>query len=96
MKKGKDYILIPEIPNEDQEPFQKWLWGKTRPIIEEEGINSMNCCYKLDYERWKSFHKTQEYGSKNILCDGANTSSHVKGDNTDKEINNGDSIEEVK
>ena len=78
MKKGEDYILISELPIEEQNPFQKWLLGKTRSIIEEEGINSMDCCYKLDYERWQAFHKIQEYGSECVQCDSTKISTPVK------------------
>jgi len=80
MKKGKDYILISELPSEEQELFQKWLYGKTRPIIEEEGVNSMDCCYKLDYERWRAYHKIQEYGSECVQYDGTTTSVITKMD----------------
>lgn len=80
MRKGIDYILISELPNEDQEPFRKWLFGKTRPIVEVEGVNSMDCCYKLDYERWRAFHKIQEYGSECVQYEESRPSIPEKDD----------------
>ncbi|RUT72942.1 hypothetical protein [Ancylomarina longa] len=80
MKKEVDYILISELPSEDQEPFQKWLSVRARPVIEEEGTNSMDYCWRLDYERWKSFHKIQGYASECVQCDDTKTSIPAKRD----------------
>jgi len=50
--KNYDYIVISELPEEQQEPLKKWLYGQTLPIVYEEGKNSHNCCYKWDYLTW--------------------------------------------
>lgn len=52
MRKNIDYIVIPELPQEEQEPFLKWVTGKTMPDIAEEGDNRYQCFFKRDYDRW--------------------------------------------
>ena len=49
MKKGIDYIVIDELPIEQQEALKQWLIGKTIPSIENE--NGM-CCYIGDYNNF--------------------------------------------
>ena len=52
MKKNVDYIVIPELPIQQQAPLCKWLSGQTVPIVEEEGENKDKCCYIWDYKQW--------------------------------------------
>jgi hypothetical protein len=52
MEKNKDYIVITELPIEQQKPLNDWLYGQSAPIIEKEGINKYNCCFKWDYDTW--------------------------------------------
>ena len=47
-----DYVVIPELPKEQQKPLWKWLVGQTMPIVEEEGENARECCFKWDYDQW--------------------------------------------
>ncbi|WP_421917897.1 hypothetical protein [Marinifilum sp.] len=101
MKKGKDYILISELSSEEQEPFQKWLYGKDKPIIDDERIDPKDCCYKLDYEKWRAFHKTQEYSSECVQFDDAIKSDSIEGDaemlmpNSDKKRGLNDLLKDV-
>lgn len=53
MKKNKDYVVITELPEEEQTPFVRWLAGQTRPLIEAEKENKWNCAYAWDYKCWK-------------------------------------------
>jgi len=50
--KGKSYVVISELPIEQQEPFKKWLIWQTCPAVEGEGENKYNCAYIWDYESW--------------------------------------------
>jgi hypothetical protein len=54
MKNQKGYVVISELPLDQQEPFKKWLINQTLPVIPEEGTNSHNCAYSWDYEHWFS------------------------------------------
>lgn len=54
-EKNVNYIVIEELPEDQQEPFSKWLYGQTVPIIESEGDH--HCAYKWDYDLWlEQFH----------------------------------------
>lgn len=46
-----DYILISELPEEQREPFDKWMRGQTCPVI--EGVDTNDAVYPWDYQRWK-------------------------------------------
>lgn len=50
----KFYIIISELPPEQQSPFKKWLVGQTRPVVEEAGEDKYNCAYIWDYKNWFS------------------------------------------
>ena len=52
--KGIHYLVVPELPLEEQIPLLMWLNGQTCPVIETEGINARKCCFVGDYECWKS------------------------------------------
>lgn len=60
MTKNIDYIVIPELPEEQREPLRKWLIGQTRPTVFAEGENAHNCCYKWDYDNWYESWKKGE------------------------------------
>ena len=48
------YVVILDLPENEQVPFTKWLDGQTRPIVEQEGLERKSyCAYKWDYDRWK-------------------------------------------
>lgn len=55
--KNINYIVISELPQEQQEPFNNWLFGQTRPLVEQEGENARNCAYKSDYNIWLNHWK---------------------------------------
>jgi len=57
MKKGKDYIVISELPQKQQTPLRQWLEGQTAPVVEEEGEKRYDCCYKWDYDKWLAYYK---------------------------------------
>ena len=46
------YIVIADLPAEQQAPLNQWLVGQTREAIEEEGENKYNCCFYHDYSNW--------------------------------------------
>lgn len=46
------YIVIADLPVEQQAPLNQWLIGQTREVIEEEGENKYNCCFYSDYSNW--------------------------------------------
>jgi hypothetical protein len=52
-----NYVVITKLPIEQQAPFNKWLFGQTCPLVEEEGEDKMNCAYKVDYDRWLAYWK---------------------------------------
>ena len=54
MKKNKEggYVVIHELPKEQQEPFKLWLEGQTVPIVEDEGENKLWCAFKYDYDKF--------------------------------------------
>ena len=55
MKKGVDYIVIPELPLREQMELLKWLIKNDihTPVIYKEGKNRFLCCLKTDYDRFK-------------------------------------------
>ncbi len=57
MQKGKEYIVIDELPEEQQAPLRKWLIGQTVPVILQEGENAHDCCYLWDYNKWLTYWK---------------------------------------
>ncbi|MFA6402414.1 MAG: hypothetical protein WCX31_12450 [Salinivirgaceae bacterium] len=52
MIKDVNYIVIPELPMEQQNPFLEWLYLKQCPIVAKEGENANNCAYKWDYDEF--------------------------------------------
>jgi hypothetical protein len=52
MIKDVDYIVIMELPIEQQVSFNHWLVGQIVPHILAEGENNHRCAYKSDYEIW--------------------------------------------
>jgi hypothetical protein len=52
MEKGIDYIVVDELPIEQQLALKQWLIGKTVPTIEKE---DSICCYKGDYDRFMKY-----------------------------------------
>lgn len=59
-KKGSDlpYIFIDEVPDKQQKPFRKWLYGQTCPLIESQPKKS--AAYYHDYKRWLAHFKKEE------------------------------------
>jgi hypothetical protein len=58
--KNVDYVVIPDLPEKERAPLKEWLRGQTRPVIEAEGEHARACCYKWDYDRFKTaFDKGQ-------------------------------------
>lgn len=52
MRKNVDYIVISDLPIDQQRPFENWLKGQSMPMIESEGESRYKCAYKWDYDRW--------------------------------------------
>jgi len=44
------FIFIDELPKEEQQPFVKWLFGQTVPIV--EGQENRKAAFRADYNRW--------------------------------------------
>lgn len=57
MKKGRDYIVISELTQEQQASLRKWLEGQTTPVVKEEGEKQYDCCYRWDYDKWFAYYK---------------------------------------
>lgn len=57
MIKNVDYIVVNELPEIQQELFNKWMVGQTRPLVESEGDNKFNCAFKWDYDRWFAYYR---------------------------------------
>jgi hypothetical protein len=53
LEKGRDYIVISELPEAQQAPLKKWLIGQTVPTIPGEG----DCCYSGDYDHFFTYWK---------------------------------------
>ena len=45
------YVRISELPENEQEPFRKWLIGQTLPFI--PNLEPQDAVFAWDYERWK-------------------------------------------
>ena len=52
--KNTHYVVLSELPDEVKDKFEKWLTGKTRPLIESEGDRMFDCAYYSDYEKFLS------------------------------------------
>ena len=46
-----EFPRIKDLPEEEQEPFSKWLRGQTRPMNEGDPSPAY---YQWDYDRWKA------------------------------------------
>lgn len=46
------YIVVADLPMEQQAPLNEWLKNQTREAIETEGENKYNCCFYHDYCNW--------------------------------------------
>lgn len=58
--KGVDYVVITELPKEQQVQLTKWLAGQTRPLIQDEEGRVLSVCYRWDYEDWLEHYKKGE------------------------------------
>lgn len=45
---------IKDLPNEEQEPFKKWLFGQTCPEIPGVPMEEQDGYYSHDYRAWKA------------------------------------------
>lgn len=43
---------IRDLPESERAPFEKWLYGQTRPLFDNGDIE--DAYYLWDYERWKA------------------------------------------
>ncbi len=51
------YIRLDSLPDEEREPFHRWIQRQTRPVIPNEFDGSEDpapCAYAWDYARWLS------------------------------------------
>jgi uncharacterized protein YggL (DUF469 family) len=50
-----EYTRIRNLPENEREPFRKWLEGQTRPLMENEPMDteSQDAYYEHDYQSWK-------------------------------------------
>ena len=42
-----------DLPTVEQKPFDEWLVGQTRPMIEGVPMEEQDAYYEWDYKRWK-------------------------------------------
>jgi hypothetical protein len=47
--KGVHYVVVSELPEDIQKPFEDWLKGQTRPMVEKEGDKMFDCAFHWDY-----------------------------------------------
>ena len=52
-EKKSDYQRIRDLPEEEREPFEKWMRGQTCPYVDTEPIEEQDFFYPWDYDRWK-------------------------------------------
>lgn len=46
---------IRDLPEQEREPFAKWLYGQTRPLMENgTAPEDEDAFYQWDYDRWKA------------------------------------------
>lgn len=52
---NKQYTRIRNLPENEREPFRKWIDGQTRPLMENETMDaeSQDAYYEHDYQAWK-------------------------------------------
>ena len=53
--KKPNYIVVSELPKEQQEPLKKWLVGQTLPMVRDNDGNIVLCAYMNDYNHWLSY-----------------------------------------
>ena len=52
---GLHYVVLEELPEDQQRPFSFWLEGQTMPAVVAEDIKygkPVLCAYYEDYEKW--------------------------------------------
>ena len=47
---------IRDLPKAEQRPFEEWLVGQTRPLMEDvpPGWDEQDAYYPWDYDHWKA------------------------------------------
>lgn len=53
--KNVHYVVVNELPEDIQRPFENWLTGKKRPIVFQEGDNSGDCAYIWHYTEFINY-----------------------------------------
>ena len=54
---GLHYVVLDELPEDQRQPFNFWLYGQTMPVIQEEDFKygkPVLCAYYEDYSIWYS------------------------------------------
>ncbi len=57
------YVRLDSLPDDEREPFRRWIHRQTRPIIPNEFEGSEEpapCAYAWDYARWLTEGKPNE------------------------------------
>ena len=49
-----EWSRIKDLPEEEREPFARWLAGQTRPWIEGVPPEEQDGYYQVDYETWRA------------------------------------------
>lgn len=57
-----EYIRISELPEDEQQPFAKWMCGQTMPLIPD--LVPQDAVYPWDYQVWK---EQRNRGKKNPI-----------------------------
>lgn len=53
-----NYVIIEDLPEDQQKPFDEWLLGQTTPVIPEEELfrhKPVFCGYAHDYHLWYDY-----------------------------------------
>lgn len=45
---------INDLPEEERIPFEDWLRGQTRPLLDNTPWEEQDTYYPWDYDRWKA------------------------------------------
>ena len=54
MSTTNEWPRIRDLPEEERKPFYDWLYGQTRPLMDNVPMDEQDAYYSWDYERWKA------------------------------------------
>ena len=48
-----EFPRVRDLPEEEREPFMRWLMNQTRPILPGVPVREQDGYYQWDHDRWK-------------------------------------------